>query len=135
FGLNRVVRYAVWGFTGAMMLLLALFLAGFDGIPVLSSLTFIAFAFLGLVLPTTGVLAMEEHGAIAGTASALLGTLQTVAGAVVMGIVAAFFNGTAMPMVVGFAVCALIVFVLTQLTIRGDDDAVVAEPAEGFSMH
>ncbi|HTJ57035.1 MAG TPA: multidrug effflux MFS transporter [Devosiaceae bacterium] len=135
FGLNRVVRYAVWGFTGAMMLLLALFLAGFDGIPVLSSLMFIAFAFLGLVLPTTGVLAMEEHGAIAGTASALLGTLQTVAGAVVMGIVAAFFNGTAMPMVVGFAVCALIVFVLTQLTIRGDDDAVVAEPAEGFSMH
>jgi DHA1 family bicyclomycin/chloramphenicol resistance-like MFS transporter len=119
-GLNQVLRYAVWGFTASMFLLLALFLAGFTQFGVLATLMFVAFAFLGVVLPTTGVLAMEEHGAIAGTASALMGTLQMVAGVVVMGVVAQFFNGTAMPMVIGFAGCAAAVFVLTQLTIRGN---------------
>jgi DHA1 family bicyclomycin/chloramphenicol resistance-like MFS transporter len=46
-----------------------------------------------------------------------------------MGIVGAFFNGTAMPMVAGFAACAVIAFVLTQLTIRGDESPIEA-PAE-----
>jgi DHA1 family bicyclomycin/chloramphenicol resistance-like MFS transporter len=133
FGLNRVVRRAVTGFAAAMVLLFLIFAVGIDSFPALATLMFIAFSFLGLVLPTTGVLAMEEYGEIAGTASSLMGTLQTVAGAVVMGIVAKFFNGTAMPMVVGFAVCAVIAFVLTQLTIRGPSPAVegpIEVPAE-----
>ena len=128
FGLNPVVRYAVWGFAISMLSLLALFSFGVDRFEVLASLMFIAFAFLGVVLPTTGVLAMEEHGEIAGTASALMGTLQTVAGASVMGIVAKFFNGTAMPMVIGFAACAVMAFILTQITIR--DEEPFAAPAE-----
>ena len=36
---------------------------------------------MGFVIPTTSVLALEKHGAIAGTASALLGTLQMLTGA------------------------------------------------------
>ncbi|MDR3471540.1 MAG: multidrug effflux MFS transporter [Devosia sp.] len=129
FGLNRVVRYAVSGFAASMVTLFVIFAFGIDSFAVLAALMFIAFAFLGLVLPTTGVLAMEEYGEIAGTASSLMGTLQTVSGAVVMGIVAKFFNGTAMPMVIGFAVCAVIAFALTQLTIRGNAVA-TAEPIE-----
>jgi len=133
FGLNKVVRWAVWGFTGAMVLLFAIFAAGLDSFGALAVLMFVAFSFLGLVLPTTGVLAMEEQGEFAGTASALMGTLQTITGAVVMGIVASFFNGTAMPMVAGFAACAVVAFVLTQLTIRDDqedDEEPVEVPAE-----
>ena len=128
FGLNRVVRYAVWGFTLSMLALLALFSFGIDRFEVLAVLMFIAFAFLGLVLPTTGVLAMEEHGEIAGAASALMGTLQMVAGASVMGIVGRFFDGTAMPMVVGFAACAVVAFIQTQITIRGEEP--MGAPAE-----
>jgi DHA1 family bicyclomycin/chloramphenicol resistance-like MFS transporter len=128
FGLNRVVRTAVAGFAAAMVSLLVVFLLGVDRLDVLGSLMFVAFGFLGLVLPTTGVLAMEEHGEIAGTASAMLGTLQLVTGAVVMGVVGAFFNGTAMPMVVGFAACAVLAFLLTQVTIKSEQRAEV--PAE-----
>jgi DHA1 family bicyclomycin/chloramphenicol resistance-like MFS transporter len=101
-----------------MVALLAVFVAGVDQLAVLQVLMFVAFGFLGLVLPTTGVLAMEEHGEIAGTASAMIGTLQLVTGAVVMGIVGAFYNGTAMSMVVGFAVCAVAALILTQVTIK-----------------
>ena len=44
--------------------------------PVLMTMLFVAFACLGLVIPSTTVLALEEHGPIAGMASALSGTLQ-----------------------------------------------------------
>ena len=41
------------------------------------------------------VLALDEHGPIAGMASALGGTLQMVAGAAMIGVVSVFFDGTA----------------------------------------
>jgi len=129
YGLNRVVRVAVRGFAISMGVLFAIFAVGIDSMWALSTLMFVAFAFLGLVIPTTAVLGMEEHGAIAGTASALMGTIQMITGAVVMGIVGAFFDGTAMPMVAGFAACAAIVFVLTELTIPRETRA-VQMPAE-----
>ena len=62
--------------------LLAVTLAGVDSLAVLMVLLFFAFACLGLVIPATMVLALDEHGPIAGMASALGGTLQMVAGAV-----------------------------------------------------
>jgi DHA1 family bicyclomycin/chloramphenicol resistance-like MFS transporter len=130
FGLQRVVRSSVVGFTLSMLLLAGLFLAGIDSFWVLAVLMFAAFGFLGLVLPTTGVLAMEDHGENAGTASALMGTVQMVMGAVAMGIVGAFHDGTALPMVMGFAVCAVLAFVLTQVTIRTTTTPVVGAPAE-----
>ena len=130
FGMNRVVRWGVYGFSAAMIVLFGLFLGGAGSLTTLAVLMFVAFAFLGVVMPTTGVLAMEEHGEFAGTASSLMGTIQTITGAAVMGIVAAFFNGTAMPMVAGFAACGVIVLVLTLLTIRDREPSVVEAPAE-----
>ena len=79
-----------------------------------------------MTVSTTGVLAMEEYGEIAGTASSLMGTLQTAAGLVVMWLAGLFYNGTAMPMVVAFAGCATATLVLTLLTIRGE-----SPPIEG----
>ena len=87
---------------------------------VLAVLLFIGYGFLGLVIPTTAVLALEEHGQIAGTASALMGTLQLVTAAVVMGVVGSFFDGTARPMVIGIAACAVVAFALTLVTLRGN---------------
>jgi hypothetical protein len=67
-----------------MVALLTYYLLGGDQLAVLMALYFIASAFMGLVIPTTSVLALEEHGAIAGAASALLGTLQMLMGAIAM---------------------------------------------------
>jgi DHA1 family bicyclomycin/chloramphenicol resistance-like MFS transporter len=118
FGLNDVVRVAVVGFVLSMMALFAAFSTGLGSLPVMAVLLFVGYGFLGLVIPTTAVLALEEHGEIAGTASALMGTLQLLTAAVVMGVVGAFFDGTAQPMVAGIALCAVVAFVLTQITIR-----------------
>lgn len=119
YGMTQVVRGAVLGFAALAVLLWLLFaLAGVDSLLVLAVLVFFSFGFLGLVVPVTAVLALEEHGEIAGTASALLGTLQMVTGAVVMAVVAKFVNGGPLPMVSGIAGCALIAAVFSLVTLR-----------------
>jgi MFS transporter, DHA1 family, multidrug resistance protein len=118
FGLPRVVRIGVLGAMVPALALFVAFAAGIDSLPLLAMLVFASFGFLGLVVPTTSVMALDEHGEIAGTASALLGTLQMVTGAVVMACIAPFVNGSAMPMVTGIAACMCTAFVLAQLTLR-----------------
>lgn len=131
FGLNRVVKIAVTGYVASMVALLAVYLSGIDSVWVLGGFMFVAFGFLGLVLPSTSVLAMEEQGEIAGSASALMGTVQMVVAAVVMGIVGAFSDGTARPMVVAFAACAIAAFAITQLTLsRRRGSNMMEVPAE-----
>lgn len=119
FGLVPLVRAAVAGYAAVMVLLLALQLGGVERLEVLIALLFVGYGFLGLVVPTTAVLALEEHGAIAGTASALMGTLQFMTGALVMAVVGLFVDGTALPMVVGIAGAAVMAFVLARATLGG----------------
>ena len=117
FGLVRLVKGAVVGCGAAMVLMFGYFLMGGDSIWALLILYFIASGFMGLVIPTTSVLALEKHGNIAGTASALLGTLQMLTGAVAMGVVGLFTDGKPLPMVAGMAAGALIAVVLTWMTL------------------
>ncbi|MBV7540608.1 multidrug effflux MFS transporter [Acidovorax sp. sic0104] len=117
FGLVPTVKAAVTGAGAVMVAMLSYYLAGGDQLAVLLGLYFIASALMGLVIPTTSVLALEEHGAIAGTASALLGTLQMLIGAVAMGVVGLFATGKPLPMVVGMASGALMGLLLTWLTL------------------
>ncbi|AVA22723.1 MULTISPECIES: multidrug effflux MFS transporter [unclassified Rhizobium] len=117
FGLVRVMRVAVTAFATTTALLAVVMSLGFNQLPVLIVFLFIGFGFLGLVIPTTGVLALEDHGEIAGTASALMGTLQFAAAAVAMIIAGLFFDGSALPMVGCVALCAVAALLLTQATI------------------
>ncbi len=129
YGLRRVVRVAVSGFVTVMIALLIVMASGVDRLDVLAVMLFFGYGFLGLVIPTTSVLAMDDHGEIAGTASALMGTLHFATGAAAMAISSVFFDGTALPMVVGIATCAAIAFGLTQATLGGAVKAAEA-PAE-----
>ncbi|WP_119269924.1 multidrug effflux MFS transporter [Taklimakanibacter deserti] len=118
FGLRRVVRIAVVGFFAAIAVLFALTASGVDRLDVLALCLFVAYGFLGLVIPTTAVLAMEDHGEIAGTASALMGTLHFVTGALAVAAIGLIADGTVLPMVTGIGACALITFILAQVTLR-----------------
>jgi len=119
FGLVPMVKVAVTGAGAVMVTLLAYYLAGGDRLAVLLGLYFVASGLMGLVIPTTSVLALESHGAIAGTASALLGTLQMLIGAAAMGVVGFFSTGKPLPMVVGMASGALLGLVFTWVTLGG----------------
>jgi DHA1 family bicyclomycin/chloramphenicol resistance-like MFS transporter len=122
FGLRRVVRTAVAGYAATMLLLLALTAVGLDRLDLLMALLFVGYGFLGLVIPTTAVLALDRHGPVAGTASALMGTLQFVTGAAVIAVVGRFLDGTALPMVAGIAGCSVVAFLLARVTLRRDDE-------------
>ena len=118
-GLPRVVTVAVCGFALAMCAGSALNLAGVDRLDVMIVTLLIGFGFLGLVIPTTSVMALDHHGEIAGAASALMGTLQMVAGALVIALMGRFVDGTARPMLAGIAVTAVATLLLTLWTLRG----------------
>jgi DHA1 family bicyclomycin/chloramphenicol resistance-like MFS transporter len=107
FGMGRVVFGAVSLYALFALILLAVTAAGFDSLSLLMALLFCTFACLGLVIPSTMVLALEEHGPIAGMASALGGAIQMLAGGVVIVIVSFFFDGTARPMVAAITLCAI----------------------------
>jgi MFS transporter, DHA1 family, multidrug resistance protein len=118
-GLVPMVKFAATASGLTIALLLAYYLFGGDDLRALIALNFIASAFMGLVIPTVSVLALEEHGAIAGTASALMGTLQMLVGALAMGVVGLFANGQPLPMVAGMALGSLSSVALTWLTLGG----------------
>ncbi|MCZ2495601.1 Bcr/CflA family efflux MFS transporter [Xylophilus sp. Kf1] len=117
FGLKKLVVGAVTGFAVVMVLLAASSVAGVSSLPVMVAMLFVGYGFLGLIVPTTAVLALEEHGAIAGTASALMGTLQFVTGALVVAVSGLFLDGTARPMLVAIAACAVAAYAMTRLTL------------------
>ena len=128
FGMARVVTAAVAAYATFAVILFAVTASGVDSLPVLMVLLFCSFAFLGLVIPSTMVLALEEHGPVAGMASALGGTLQMVTGGIVIVLTSVFFNGTALPMVATIMICSLIALTLAIATLR--PRALAAQPAE-----
>lgn len=128
YGLARVVLAAVIGYSSVMVALLLLNIAGVDKLGVMMALLFVGYGFLGLVIPSSAVLALEDHGKIAGTAAALLGTMQFATGACVIGVVGRFLDGTARPMLAGIAACSVIALLLAQATLRQGRYR-VAEPA------
>ena len=119
FGVERVVAMAVAGFLAAALALFATAFAGIDGLALLMGELFICFAFLGLVIPSTMVLALDDHGPIAGMASALGGTLQMVTGAGMIAFVSLISDGTALPMASVIAFCAVCAFALARGTLGG----------------
>ena len=117
-GLPRLVAASVTGFAVTMCALLALNLGGVDRLDVMIVMLMIGFGFLGLVVPTTSVMALDAHGPIAGAASALMGTLQLMMGAVVIAAMSAVVDGTARPMLGGIALAAVISLAMAWLTLR-----------------
>jgi DHA1 family bicyclomycin/chloramphenicol resistance-like MFS transporter len=118
FGAERVVRTAISGFVTLVSLLFILTVAGVDNAYILWGLLFLSFGCLGYVIPSTAVLALDEHGPIAGTASALMGTLQLSTGAVVIVLVSTLYNGTSLSMVGAIMVCGWIAFTLSMRTLK-----------------
>jgi DHA1 family bicyclomycin/chloramphenicol resistance-like MFS transporter len=89
-------------------------------LPVLLVALFLLVSSIGLVMPNASSLALASHARSAGAASALLGVLQFVVGAVATPLVGLGGPGTAVPMaatMAGFALLALVAFAtLTRVT-------------------
>jgi MFS transporter, DHA1 family, multidrug resistance protein len=117
FGMAQVVSGATAGFLLFTVLLFALVMAGFGSLYVVVALLLCANACLGLVIPPVMVMALDPHGDIAGLASSLGGTLQMLAGSLMIALASPFFDGTALPMVTAIMLCAICAFTLARLVL------------------
>jgi DHA1 family bicyclomycin/chloramphenicol resistance-like MFS transporter len=115
FGARAVVLRATAGFAAAAMATMGLVAAGMGSLPVVVGGLLAANACLGLVIPTVMVMALDDHGGIAGLASSLGGTLQMLTGGLVTVAAGPFFDGTALPMLAAIAACGVVALALALL--------------------
>jgi DHA1 family bicyclomycin/chloramphenicol resistance-like MFS transporter len=117
-GTLRMIRRATIGFSLATFAGFGLALAGLASLPVTMTTLFIGNMFLGVLMPSAQVQALEEHGAIAGLAASLGGTLQMMAAGLLVVLAGPFLDGTAPPMLGAIALCGALVLVLSRLIPR-----------------
>lgn len=114
-GMDRLVRLGCTGFFVFNLLLVGLALAGLASLPVFIACLFVATGFVGIVLPSAMVMSLDEHGAIAGLAASLGGTMQMLVGGVISTLTGRFHDGTVLPMALGMLFCALGALVLALI--------------------
>jgi len=118
YGMGRVVLVATGGFAFFALALFGASLLAQPSFPFLIGMLILANACLGLVIPSTMVMALDEHGDIAGLASSLGGTLQMMAGSAMIAAASPFLDGTPRPMVAAIAVCAVLALAIALSVLR-----------------
>jgi MFS transporter, DHA1 family, multidrug resistance protein len=117
-GTLRMIGIATVGFALATFAGFAFALAGLASLPVTMATLFIGNMFLGVILPTAQVQALEEHGDNAGLASSLGGTMQMVAAGALVAAAGPFLDGTVTPMLGAIALCGALALGLSLMMPR-----------------
>lgn len=76
-------------------------------------------ASFGLCGANFGAMAMEDMGEIAGTASSVQGSVTTLIGATLGGLVGQYYDGTAIPLSLGYLICGCGALAIVLVTERG----------------
>ncbi|MCI4660442.1 MAG: multidrug effflux MFS transporter [Neomegalonema sp.] len=119
YGARRLSQTALIGMIGLSSLHSVLILLGWESLTsfvILFVMTLFCFA---LVMPNFGAISMEPFGRGAGAASSFQAFLTMVIGSVAGAIIGACFDGSAVPLVVGFALCSSLALLLVLWAERG----------------
>jgi len=118
FGLARLIGPAVLGNTAAMMVAFVLAAVGLDSLATVASALFLGYAFLGIVLPVSSVLALADHGEIAGTAASLMSALQLAIGSILAAVAGALGDGSIVRLTGAIAACAVLAGLVQLAVVR-----------------
>jgi DHA1 family bicyclomycin/chloramphenicol resistance-like MFS transporter len=121
-GAERLGTIALAIGSGVMLLLLAATAMGSGGLALLVPAVMILFGAVGITIPTVTVVALHEHGAAAGTATALIGTLNFAMGAAMSGLLGALPGGTELPMIGLMTACTLAAWATTPIALSRPAD-------------
>ncbi|WP_375452018.1 multidrug effflux MFS transporter [uncultured Devosia sp.] len=102
FGMRRISHFSVLIYTATAALLVALSMSGFMPLWLFFPLLAIIMFMFGWSASNMNSLSMEPLGAVAGTASSVFGSIQTVGGAVIGSFIGQQFNGTVVPVAFGY---------------------------------
>ena len=118
FGNMPVLIWASAGFAAATVGLLVLALSGAVNLWVCMAGLGLGNACLGLIVPATMVMALDDQGDKAGLASSLGGTLQMLTGGAMVVALGPWLGASATPMIAGIAFAACVTLALTLLVPR-----------------
>lgn len=121
FGMRNLSHAALIGYVTINLLWLLLLLLADGPLPLaLFLMLFSASMFMfGLIGSNFNSLAMEPLGHLAGTASSVLGFLSTIGSAIIGAVIGQAYNGTALPLVAGFAVIGISGLAFTLIAEKG----------------
>jgi DHA1 family bicyclomycin/chloramphenicol resistance-like MFS transporter len=118
-GMRRVSHGALLGYIALTSLHAILALSGHESLwtfALLQGGTMFAF---GLLAPNFGAMAMDPLGHVAGTASSVQGFVTTVGGALLGFYIGQHFNGTVVPLTLGFSLCGLVALAIVLVAEKG----------------
>lgn len=118
FGMQRLVIPASIGFAAVMTLAAILTTMGFQNLWLVCGMLFAGFGFVGILMPTIMVLALEKHGEVAGTAASFMNTVQLMIGSAAIAISGAIADGTPARMMLGIAAAALLTPIFSYKTFK-----------------
>ena len=118
-GMRRVSHAALLGYIGVSLLHLVIVIAGIETIWSFAVMQAALMFCFGLVASNFNAMAMEPVGHVAGTASSLLGFVSTAGGAVLGFLVGQQFDGTTLPLSIGFASFGALALLLVLYAERG----------------
>jgi DHA1 family bicyclomycin/chloramphenicol resistance-like MFS transporter len=118
-GMRRVSHAALLGYMVIVLTHAAVALAGLETIYSFTLLQAAMMFCFGLMAPNFGAMAMEPLGHVAGTAASVQGFVTTVGGALLGFYVGQHYDGTVVPLTLGFAGFGLLAFGVVLLTERG----------------
>jgi DHA1 family bicyclomycin/chloramphenicol resistance-like MFS transporter len=116
----------------AGLLLAASALTGWGGFPALVVLLFFTLASGGLVGPNATAIALAPCGRLAGSASALLGTLQFGLGGLIGAVVGHFSEQSAYPLCATLALCSIAGYAAFQWAAK--EGKIASDEEEDFSV-
>lgn len=118
-GTRFIAHWALLGFITFAGLHVLVAASGHETIYSFAALQALTMGCFGLSTSNFGAMAMENMGTIAGSASSVQGFFGTVIGTVIGISIGQQFDGTVLPMVIGFLLCGLASLAVVAITERG----------------
>ncbi len=118
-GMRWLAHTALACFTLINLIQVGLWLQGIRGFWVFHGCTLVSFVSFSFIGANFNALAMEPLGKVAGTASAALGFASTMLAGALGALVGLQFDGTVLPVTIGYLALGALAFVIVIITERG----------------
>jgi len=118
-GMRRVSHAALLGYIALTSIHALVAITGHETLWSFAILQGGAMFCFGLLAPNFGAIAMDPLGHVAGTASSVQGFVTTVGGALLGFFIGQHFDGTVVPLTLGFSLCGLMALAIVLVAEKG----------------
>lgn len=118
-GMRRVSHTALLGYIAFTSVHALIAITGHETIWIFAAFQGAAMFCFGLLAPNFGAMAMDPLGHVAGTASSVQGFVTTVLGALLGFFIGQHFDGTVVPLTLGFSLCGLVALGIVLVVEKG----------------